>query len=235
MLTILNVVPSSGSPIGPLDTVAFDLLDYGAPGTVVTAAFRNTLTEIVFDGTNFRGYYANPRSSRTAITNGWHFVIYRAGGWVDAPVIDAIGFGVGIQRLTTFSLDYTDLAALSSPANLALGDVLPTNTRVLHIEGDLTDLFDDGGGNVDMRLTVFFPTGAGGTFVNSNWLGSYKVGTAGSPPQYVHTIGMSGPAGNNGSFQQGGQQVNVQLTSSTVFSTLTAGHIDFSAYGYLLP
>jgi hypothetical protein len=76
-----NVVPAEGTVLGVLQTLAFDVDGVGTLAPVVSVRFDNGPEEVVHDGEAFRGYFDNPRSARSSIADGYHFEIYRAGGW----------------------------------------------------------------------------------------------------------------------------------------------------------
>jgi hypothetical protein len=83
-----NYDPAPGTQIGVADTLQFDVTDNKGELTLtlVEAFFEDTgASEVVHDGEGFRPYYAT--SSRTVITNGYHFSLQRRGGWPASPTI----------------------------------------------------------------------------------------------------------------------------------------------------
>lgn len=81
---ISDIDPAEGTRLGPLERVSFDVTGVGTAGLLVALRFDGGVEETIHDGTDFVGYYANPRSSRRAISGGYTFTVYRAGGWVEA-------------------------------------------------------------------------------------------------------------------------------------------------------
>lgn len=85
---IQNVTPTPGLIPGTraqaaVTPIEFDVIDL-APGlrlVAVSIKFANEEdTAVVHDGTRFLGRYAS-LSTRTSITNGYHYSMLRAGGW----------------------------------------------------------------------------------------------------------------------------------------------------------
>lgn len=86
MILVTNVTPASASTVQPADTISFDVTS--------TAGFLRILVcvdpvdsgrapELVHDGVEFQTLYEG--STRTAIVDGFHYVLRRAGGWYAAP------------------------------------------------------------------------------------------------------------------------------------------------------
>lgn len=81
-----NPDPAAGA-IAASAAIAFDVTITGGvfADLVILVYFQGTnLVEVAYDGTNFTPFY-NGQSSQSAITNGFHFSLIRAGGWPGAP------------------------------------------------------------------------------------------------------------------------------------------------------
>lgn len=108
------LTPDVGSPILSTDPVVFDLTDATETLTSVLIAVRHDtgVIELAHDGTNFTSFYLSG-STRTVITDGYHYSLVRAGGWADTKVVVSAfpfaGTGVG---LINFSSDF---GVLSDP------------------------------------------------------------------------------------------------------------------------
>jgi hypothetical protein len=90
---IENVSPPAGTAIAPSDPLAFDVVDPdGFAAILVSAEFPDVpSTELVFNGSSFTEPYA-AGSTRVAVTNGFHFVLRRAGGWPGPPSLTVYPF-----------------------------------------------------------------------------------------------------------------------------------------------
>lgn len=87
---ISNVNPPNGTPLGVdnasgrMQPVSFDITDL-SPGiqvVVITCKFTDRAeTLLVFNGTSFVYPFNSAQSSKTSITNGFHFQILQAQGW----------------------------------------------------------------------------------------------------------------------------------------------------------
>lgn len=66
---------------------------------LVTLSFNGNPAELVFDGTGFTAAYAGG-STRTPITDGYQFKLYRSGGWPTQPVISVQGVNVELEDMT---------------------------------------------------------------------------------------------------------------------------------------
>ena len=85
---VSNFVPSPGTAITAFTPLSFDVTDDGAFRRIlVLASFSQLgLQEVVHDGDNFSAQYS-ARSSRSAITGGFHYSLLRQSGWVASPTI----------------------------------------------------------------------------------------------------------------------------------------------------
>lgn len=88
---VANFTPPAGSELGRNQGVAFDVTDNSGlfARIVVAAVFSSGLWEVVHDGTSFAPAYVGA-STRTAISNGFHFNIIRSGGWFANPTVRVI-------------------------------------------------------------------------------------------------------------------------------------------------
>jgi len=78
--TLSNFTPADGATLAKYDTVAFDVTDDTDVTTQVSAYIVSTDTaELVWNGDGFENQYST--STRTAITNGYHYVLRRVRGW----------------------------------------------------------------------------------------------------------------------------------------------------------
>lgn len=90
---VSGVSPAPGSILPATDPVSFDITDdSGAFRRIVVMLTlgESGITEVVHDGTSFRGLY-QLSSLRTPIINGFHFDIYRTGGWTSTPTLQIVG------------------------------------------------------------------------------------------------------------------------------------------------
>jgi hypothetical protein len=85
---ILNVVPRPGLPLPRWEKIEFDVIDEDSMLAMLKfeLVFPNLNVELVHtkDGGFEEGYAVG--SSKSAITNGFHFVVARQEGWIDTPV-----------------------------------------------------------------------------------------------------------------------------------------------------
>ncbi len=83
-----NFSPSNSSPLAKGQAISFDVTDNSGAfrRIIVIAAYPTGEVEVVYDGSNFRGFYA-VKSSRSLITRGFHFSVLRSNGWPSAPTI----------------------------------------------------------------------------------------------------------------------------------------------------
>lgn len=90
---VTNVVPSLVTPLFPHEAVSFDVLDPdGFRRILVWASFVGQLApELIYDGQTFTTLYA-AGSTVSPITDGFHFVLLRTGGWPSAPTITPYAF-----------------------------------------------------------------------------------------------------------------------------------------------
>jgi hypothetical protein len=90
---VSNVSPAPGTPITILTPIEFDVTDdVGLKAVLISASFSGISgTELAFDGTAFTAMYSSD-SSRTAITDGYHFQILRTNGWPGPPTITPYAF-----------------------------------------------------------------------------------------------------------------------------------------------
>ncbi len=103
------ITPDVGSPILSTDPVVFDVTDSTETLTDLIIAIRHStgLVELVHTGVIFEPLFTSG-STRTVITNGFHFSVIRAGGWTDTPiVVSAFPFaGSGGGAPINFSSDF---------------------------------------------------------------------------------------------------------------------------------
>lgn len=87
--TVTNVTPAVGTTIGITQPLDFDVLDAeGLTRVVVLVTYPNGSYEVVHDGDFFAAQYSS--SSRSPITNGYHFSVLRNAGWSANPTIRVI-------------------------------------------------------------------------------------------------------------------------------------------------
>ena len=92
--TVSNVTPPSGSRLtNKYAPVQFDVTDVDGLASVFISVPMAGKREVIYLSSEFSANYFG--SSITAITDGFRFVIVRAGGWTEAPLIrvDAIDTG----------------------------------------------------------------------------------------------------------------------------------------------
>jgi hypothetical protein len=86
---ITNLVPTPGTGLYASNPIQFDVTD---PDTMVAllvlVAFPTGAYEVVHDGVAFAAAYV--QSTRTAIANGFHFVLLRSGGWPASPSVSVV-------------------------------------------------------------------------------------------------------------------------------------------------
>jgi hypothetical protein len=83
---VSNLVPSEGATILRDQALQFDVTDDGGAfsALLVVAVFDTARPiELIHDGTRFSFPYT--ASSRTAITNGFRYLVRRTGGWPASP------------------------------------------------------------------------------------------------------------------------------------------------------
>lgn len=94
--TISNYLPPADASIEATDPIQFDVTDdSGAFVRIIVTVTLAGVTEVVHDGSQFRGLYAG-LSARALIANGFRFTVARQGGWTASPTfetfaIDAAG------------------------------------------------------------------------------------------------------------------------------------------------
>jgi len=82
-----NFVPTVGTEIARTDPIQFDVTDEtGLASVYITARYEDGTAECVWDHDSFQARFL-AGSSRNAITDGYRFVIRRAGGWLSTPII----------------------------------------------------------------------------------------------------------------------------------------------------
>lgn len=89
---ISNFVPATGSTVEAVDTIQFDITDNldSFAAVMITVHFEaQGVYEVVHDGTRFGPQYSG-QSTRTAITDGYRFVLRRREGWIGSPVFHAV-------------------------------------------------------------------------------------------------------------------------------------------------
>ena len=87
---VQNISPAPGAILAT-DPLSFDVVNPTKTlrRVSVTAFFQGLgIWEVVHDGTVFAPMYSE-RSSRTAIANGYHYLLLRSGGWPASPSITA--------------------------------------------------------------------------------------------------------------------------------------------------
>lgn len=86
---ITNLVPTPGDGLYASNPIQFDVTD---PDTmvalVVLVSFPTGAYEVVHDGVAFAPSYV--QSTRTPITDGFHFVLLRSGGWPASPSVSVV-------------------------------------------------------------------------------------------------------------------------------------------------
>lgn len=88
VVTVIS--PAPGTEIGPNDPLIFDVTDNVSSFrriVVETLVASLGLNEVAHNGDTFRPTYA-PRSSRTAIVNGYRYTLYRAPCWPGSPGLE---------------------------------------------------------------------------------------------------------------------------------------------------
>lgn len=96
-----NFVPTIGTSIARTDPIQFDVTDETALASVyITARYEDGTAECVWDHDSFQARFL-AGSSRVAITDGYRFVIRRAGGWLSTPIIINIVAVDGGGNVTT--------------------------------------------------------------------------------------------------------------------------------------
>lgn len=87
---VTNVSPPTGTPIARSAPVFFDVTDDSGlfRRVIVTASYEDGSVDVVHDGDGFAAKY-NQGSTRSVITNGYHYRVQRLGGWPYAPTIRA--------------------------------------------------------------------------------------------------------------------------------------------------
>ena len=108
------LTPDVGSPILSTDPIVFDVTDASEVLTdlLITVRHDTGVIELAHNGSAFTSFFASG-STRTVITNGYHFSIVRAGGWADTKVVvSAYPFAGSGGSLINFSSDF---GVLSDP------------------------------------------------------------------------------------------------------------------------
>lgn len=77
--SVSGVTPAGGATLVPTSTVQLDVTDAGGFRRVLLVAELPTSQEVIHNGAAFTATYQE--STRTAITNGWRYVVRRVGGW----------------------------------------------------------------------------------------------------------------------------------------------------------
>ena len=92
---ISNMSPSGGTTITASTPISFDITDTNSSiaNIMISIGFPNGTLETAFDGSSFRGPY-NGYSTRTSITNGFHFLLVRGGGWLGTPSLEIFAIDV---------------------------------------------------------------------------------------------------------------------------------------------
>ena len=82
-----NFDPPIGTEIGRTDPIQFDVTDETELASVyITARYEDGTSECVWDHDSFQARFL-AGSSRVSITDGYRFVLRRAGGWLSTPII----------------------------------------------------------------------------------------------------------------------------------------------------
>lgn len=98
---ISNFVPPIGTEIGRTDPIQFDVTDdIELVSVYITARYEDGTSECVWDHDSFQARFL-AGSSRVAITDGYRFVLRRAGGWLSTPIIIDIVAVDGGGNVTT--------------------------------------------------------------------------------------------------------------------------------------
>lgn len=88
---IVNVVPVSGTTITATSTISFDVIDLTNPIRrviiTVTHGSKANVTEVVHNGTEFKGAYQYVSTIET-IPNGYRYTLKRTGGWFSSPYFE---------------------------------------------------------------------------------------------------------------------------------------------------
>ena len=83
-----NFLPAGNASIEATDPIQFDVTDdQGSFARIIVTVTLAGVTEVVHDGSQFRGLYAG-LSARTLITNGFRFKVARQGGWTASPTFE---------------------------------------------------------------------------------------------------------------------------------------------------
>lgn len=100
--TLSNFSPAYGGNIGQNTVLSFDITDVDSSirRIILHATIQNLSgSEVIHDGENFNErYYSGASNVRTSISNGFHYVILRDGGWPNGPgLITLIPFAIDIK------------------------------------------------------------------------------------------------------------------------------------------
>lgn len=92
---ITNMTPSAGTTISASTPLGFDIIDpdSGIASIILAIGSPNGTVELAYDGSSFRGPYAR-YSTRTNITNGFHFALTRDGGWLGTPDLEIFAIDI---------------------------------------------------------------------------------------------------------------------------------------------
>lgn len=84
-----NFSPPPGTIITGRTPISFDVTDANSPlrRIIVAISYANTMVELAYDGSSFRGDYA-AFSTKTIITNGFTFLLQRRSNWPASPTVE---------------------------------------------------------------------------------------------------------------------------------------------------
>lgn len=84
--TIGNFSIAPGTAISRDQAIAFDVTDDAELAFVgLAASYSDGSVDLVYDGHDFRGRYTGTRS---VISGGYRFTVWRSGGWPSAPTFE---------------------------------------------------------------------------------------------------------------------------------------------------
>jgi hypothetical protein len=86
--TVSNFSPVAGTTIEADDPLQFDVTDDSGEFAriLVVAKYEDLSEELIHDGESFVGVYTT-NSTRSLITNGFQYIVYRYGGWPSGVTI----------------------------------------------------------------------------------------------------------------------------------------------------
>jgi hypothetical protein len=95
---VANFVPAPATTIARGGAIEFDVTDdIGLALIDIKVLYTNGDKEVAFDEEGFSSRFA-AKSTKTAITGGWHFKLIRTGGWPAAPTIKVRPIDGGLNQ-----------------------------------------------------------------------------------------------------------------------------------------